>query len=704
MSRYSKIQGQGVVGSSGCGCGAPASYGTAQPAAGQTGGGGFVRPRFFAGQLLTEEDLEALTSYVVAKNRLHNSHLFGQGVVCGLEVTEHPCGGGKVIVKPGYALDCCGNDIVLSCPAEVDINALVRDLRIRMTGYDCGDPCPEKDKEPCTRKDKQGAADAGDAAAGGGAAAAKAASTNGKPAIKEEAAKTAPKPAPNGKVPAAKEDTAPAEAAQPSEGRTYYLYVRYREEGTEPVAPYPTEDTCGVQQCVPTRVREGLQFELSCGEERDCTDDLCARLCRCLGDPATIIAAGKQILDNLEQTKPLHDYVLNQEKGGKADSLLILEIAKEYRARLEAPPKIRVPEIRRGVAVLRAIQSKPTAEKMVRDGVIDKKTLDELTTAIEATQKAVLKDQASGIQVNDDDERKDFELLLPQITQESGLGVADVASCIQLAVGPLALKRTFQLIQDLASATANLRLRRPSRAFVRTEWKDLRAAALATDLSAPQTPEAAQTLVKDSVQEIREFLLEILECLCEAFLPPCPQPKDLAVLLARLRVEECDVLEICNAVRKVVLSPLALGYLESSHRYWRKTLETFCCGILRNQDLTAPVDLKKSVATLQPRAGGAQIAIDGNAVAEAPDGKWGGQPGPWSGGCHKTAECSEALAYLLVVACKALGEDAARLLYDLLGRACPELQPTLAELKAIEDKHGGGQEPKVPTPPKGKSR
>src|ERR1700686_3643839 len=64
-----------------------------------------TRPRFFAGQLLTEDDLQSLEDYVVSKNRLHNARLFGAGVVCGFEVLCHPCGGGKVVVKPGYALD-----------------------------------------------------------------------------------------------------------------------------------------------------------------------------------------------------------------------------------------------------------------------------------------------------------------------------------------------------------------------------------------------------------------------------------------------------------------------------------------------------------------------------------------------------------------------------------------------------------------------
>src|ERR1700722_1031417 len=49
------------------------------------------RPRFFAGQLLTEQDLNRLENYIIAKNQLHNRYLVGRGVVCGLELTCSPC-------------------------------------------------------------------------------------------------------------------------------------------------------------------------------------------------------------------------------------------------------------------------------------------------------------------------------------------------------------------------------------------------------------------------------------------------------------------------------------------------------------------------------------------------------------------------------------------------------------------------------------
>jgi hypothetical protein len=116
----------------GCGCGGSPAF----PAA-------FVRPRFFAGQLLTEDDLTLLTDYVAGKDRLHNRMVSGPGVVCGLEVGCDSCAGGTVFVHPGHALDCCGNDIVLSCKEKVDVQALVRELRVSSPGVGCGDPCDD---------------------------------------------------------------------------------------------------------------------------------------------------------------------------------------------------------------------------------------------------------------------------------------------------------------------------------------------------------------------------------------------------------------------------------------------------------------------------------------------------------------------------------------------------------------------------------
>ena len=115
---------------SGCGCGGgcgtAAKTSPVQP-------GTYARPQFFAGQLLTEADLEALSAYVAGKNRLHNRYLVGAGVVCGLGVRCAGKGSGEIVVTAGYALDCCGNDIVVPCDTTVDVTALIADLPLGAT-------------------------------------------------------------------------------------------------------------------------------------------------------------------------------------------------------------------------------------------------------------------------------------------------------------------------------------------------------------------------------------------------------------------------------------------------------------------------------------------------------------------------------------------------------------------------------------------
>jgi hypothetical protein len=102
------------------------------------------RPRFFAGQLLTEQDLNRLEDYVVAKNRLHNRYLVGHGVVCGLEVTCSPCAN-TIGVSPGYAIDPCGSDIIVCSPDTVDICKLIKACT-PSTAVNCA---PYKDNTAC---------------------------------------------------------------------------------------------------------------------------------------------------------------------------------------------------------------------------------------------------------------------------------------------------------------------------------------------------------------------------------------------------------------------------------------------------------------------------------------------------------------------------------------------------------------------------
>ena len=87
-----------------------------------------TKPEFHCGQELTEDDLNALVRWTdrrLARVRYRD----GWGVVCGLDLCIDPRCPTRVRITPGYAITCCGDDLVLCDPACIDL----RDY--------CPDPC-----------------------------------------------------------------------------------------------------------------------------------------------------------------------------------------------------------------------------------------------------------------------------------------------------------------------------------------------------------------------------------------------------------------------------------------------------------------------------------------------------------------------------------------------------------------------------------
>jgi hypothetical protein len=121
--------------------------------------GGTVRTRYFNGMYITREDLETDQRNVRLKRSLMNRAM-GQGVVWGLDVCLD---GNAICVLPGYGVDCCGNDVIVSTPYRVDVDALLADpaaanacgqrgahaMNLILEYYECpeeprpvhGDPC-----------------------------------------------------------------------------------------------------------------------------------------------------------------------------------------------------------------------------------------------------------------------------------------------------------------------------------------------------------------------------------------------------------------------------------------------------------------------------------------------------------------------------------------------------------------------------------
>lgn len=80
------------------------------------------RTHFFDGKVLSAEDLTREQQYHLEKRRLHNRFLHGWGVVAGLGLSLKP--GPTVVVEPGLAIDCAGNELVLEAPATLAIGGL----------------------------------------------------------------------------------------------------------------------------------------------------------------------------------------------------------------------------------------------------------------------------------------------------------------------------------------------------------------------------------------------------------------------------------------------------------------------------------------------------------------------------------------------------------------------------------------------------
>jgi len=90
------------------------------------------RPRFFTGQILTAESLEVEQEYFREKLKRHNRTLHGFGIVSGLKVRIDA---GQIMVEPGLALDCEGNELVVGATVVVSPGACDRPSAYVQVGF-----------------------------------------------------------------------------------------------------------------------------------------------------------------------------------------------------------------------------------------------------------------------------------------------------------------------------------------------------------------------------------------------------------------------------------------------------------------------------------------------------------------------------------------------------------------------------------------
>ncbi len=158
----------------------------------------FERPQYFCGQLLSDADLTLQETYFREKNKLYHRTIDGFGVVCGLRMR---CDGnckGHITIADGYAIDCCGNDLVVCESRSFDV---IGELRKKKWLIEIPQEPHHDRREPeyernCISK------------------------------------------------------------------QCFYIGICYAEEPSNYVAPYVTDCSPSPGPCQPTRIREGVRFEI----------------------------------------------------------------------------------------------------------------------------------------------------------------------------------------------------------------------------------------------------------------------------------------------------------------------------------------------------------------------------------------------------------------------------------------------------------
>jgi len=159
----------------------------------------FDRPNYFCGHLLTDADLTLQQKYVLEKNKLYHRAIDGYGVVCGLKLTCDCDCKGNILIHDGFAIDDCGNDLVVCETTRFDVIAALKSKNLLVYDWD-DDESEHKSRRHRSRCD-----------------------------IKQ----------------------------------CFYITICYNETESDYETPFQSSCTSGPKQCMPTRTHEGVRFDVT---------------------------------------------------------------------------------------------------------------------------------------------------------------------------------------------------------------------------------------------------------------------------------------------------------------------------------------------------------------------------------------------------------------------------------------------------------
>jgi hypothetical protein len=526
-------------------------------------------------------------------------------VVCGLEVGCDPCGG--VIVRPGYALDCCGNDLVLACDRRLDINEMIAALReARHGGHGCPDPCQQDGKAPPCEEADQPGDDKGEVTGSDAAAAARVRFLTD-----------------------SDDEMQVLDRGQPVRGASYCLYLRYDERATEPVARYATGDDCG-GGCEPTRIAEGVTFELRCPPERALPSDLFTALVGavdCLGRSERD-SRDFGLLQYLGDRLELAGYALDGRVSarvivGRPQVETWMQGVEHWLKQPESGTRIM--ELTRRLAELEGpyhasargqLREHPDLAKAARKHV--EKLFTEVREAVYAAAEREQKHATlSPLEVAFLTTTAELSRRVPDHLETAVYAMTELpptsappTSAPPTSAPPSAPPappaeppsvpgvpwtpdslyrygavwgRTLQT----TSITSIRGLATSVHGAVRCDTAELPDCALANDAAAlARTPlfdldlidrRSSKLAIRWITTGVEVFVRYLVARMCLAVNPPCRPCTDPAVLLACIEVDHCKVVKVCNLTRDYVWSPTALQHWLPPARWFGQVLEAACC-------------------------------------------------------------------------------------------------------------------------------
>jgi hypothetical protein len=317
--------------------------------------------------------------------------------------------------------------------------------------------------------------------------------------------------------------------------------------------PYSTGEDCGRQQCEPTRVREGVKFELRCRPIGAAAHPLIQRLCACLGDLnklRRVVAAARQLRTN---TQTANKTLATGTKFFKDEIQPLIQKTNILDNVLKTLPQ----------PLPRVVSGRDTASATERTGttapaeVVEKaRTFSQRPFGMPSNLISAVGEVA--ILVNR------FKALPPNEQGELLNNNETLSNTLTLAEREIEQVRRL-VVQDSTTPFNEVRdwlIERLNNSPYLTDCALRgRVFTLAMPAFDPQIGDRGTRALVSSNRPLLEALLDFLrDCLLRALNPACELCDDPGVLLACFEVEECNVVKICNLERAFVLSPAAVRY------------------------------------------------------------------------------------------------------------------------------------------------